>query len=145
MLLRTLRSLPKNTCYQGGDKLDVGIKFILNQAGNVLINQHGDINRTQKILEDDSLCEMVVVIDNHMTPSAKFADILLPETSYLEAGGLVDNDYAPGSYNFMVSMEPVVKPMWEVRSTYDICADNDTFIEIQRYKKSTTNDTRVAL
>ncbi len=40
-----------------------------------------------KILEDDSLCETIVVIDNHMTASARFADILLPETSYLEAEG----------------------------------------------------------
>lgn len=108
---------------RGKDKLDVGIKFILNQAGNVLINQHGDINRTKKILADDTLCEMIVVIDNHMTPSAKFADILLPETSYLETEDLVDSAYAGGSHHFMIAMQSTVKPMWEVRSTYDMCAD----------------------
>ncbi|WP_411704690.1 DMSO/selenate family reductase complex A subunit [Edaphovirga cremea] len=105
------------------EKLKTGIKFVLNQAGNTLLNQHGNINRTKKILADDTQCEMIVVIDNHMTSSAKFADILLPETSYLEAEDLVDNSYASGSNNFMISIQPTVKPMWEVRSTYDICAD----------------------
>ncbi|MBW7983000.1 DMSO/selenate family reductase complex A subunit [Enterobacillus tribolii] len=108
---------------RGKEKLDVGIKCIVNQAGNTLVNQHGDINRTSKILEDDTKCEFILVIDNHMTPSAKFADILLPETSYLEAQDLVDNSYASGSHHYMIAMQPVVKPMWEVRSTYDICAD----------------------
>ncbi|WP_058910076.1 DMSO/selenate family reductase complex A subunit [Entomohabitans teleogrylli] len=108
---------------RGKDKLDVGIKCIVNQAGNTLLNQHGDINRTRTILEDDTHCEFILVIDNHMTPSAKFADILLPETSYLEAEDLVDNSYASGSHNYMIAMQPVVKPMWEVRSTYDMCAD----------------------
>lgn len=108
---------------RGKEKLDVGIKCIINQAGNTLINQHGDINRTAKILADDKQCEFIVVIDNHMTPSAKYADILLPETSYLEAQDLVDNSYASGSNHYMIAMKPVVKPMWEVRSTYDICAD----------------------
>ena len=108
---------------RGGDKLNVGIKFILNQAGNALINQHGDINRTRKILEDDTLCETIVVIDNHMTASAKFADILLPETSYLEAEDLVNNSYASGSHHYMIAMQQTITPMWEVRSTYDICAD----------------------
>lgn len=88
-----------------------------------MLNQHGDVNRTRKILADESKCEFILVIDNHMTPSAKFADLLLPETSYLEANDLVDNSYASGSHNYMIAMQPVVKPMWEVRSTYDMCAD----------------------
>lgn len=105
------------------ETLKSGIKFMLNQAGNTLLNQHGNINRTKAILADDTRCEMIVVIDNHMTSSAKFADILLPETSYLEAEDLVDNSYASGSNHYMIAMQPTVAPMWEVRSTYDICAD----------------------
>ena len=31
---------------QGADKLNVPIKFIWNYAGNAMINQHGDCNRT---------------------------------------------------------------------------------------------------
>lgn len=108
---------------KGADKLSVGIKMIFNQAGNALLNQHGDINRTRKILQDESLCETIVVIDNHMTPSARFADILLPETSYLEAEDLVDNSYASGSHHYMIAMQKTIASLWEVRSTYDICTD----------------------
>src|SRR5476649_2602119 len=57
---------------RGKDKLDVPIKFIWNYAGNCLINQHSYINRTHEILQDDKQCEMIVVIDNHMTSSAFF-------------------------------------------------------------------------
>ncbi|MGQ7090717.1 molybdopterin-dependent oxidoreductase, partial [Escherichia coli] len=73
---------------KGAEKLKTGIKLIVNQAGNALLNQHGATNRTRKILADDTLCETIIVIENHMTPSAKYADILLPETSYLEAEDL---------------------------------------------------------
>ncbi|GAK84409.1 anaerobic dimethyl sulfoxide reductase chain A [Vibrio ponticus] len=114
---------PETHGLKGADKLQHGIKLMINQAGNVLGNQHGDLNRTREILADDSKCEFIVVVDNHMTPTAKFADILLPETTYLEASDLVDNAYASGSNHFMISMENTIEPMWEVRSTYDVCAD----------------------
>jgi Tat-targeted selenate reductase subunit YnfE len=38
---------------RGKDKLDVPIKFIWNYAGNTLVNQHSDINKTHEILEDE--------------------------------------------------------------------------------------------
>lgn len=107
---------------KGADKLNVGIKMIVNQAGNVLANQHGQLNRTREILEDDTLCETIIVIDNHMTATAKFADILLPETAYLESSDLVGNSHA-GAHQYMISMENTITPMWECRSTYDVCAD----------------------
>ena len=116
---------------QGADKLNVGIKMIVNQAGNVLANQHGQLSRTRKILEDDSLCETIIVIDNHMTATAKFADILLPETSYLEASDLVGNSHA-GAHQYMISMENTITPMWECRSTYDVCADIARKLDIEQ-------------
>ncbi|MDX7526691.1 molybdopterin-dependent oxidoreductase, partial [Enterobacter hormaechei] len=61
---------------RGKDKLDVPIKFIWNYAGNTITNQHSDINKTHEILQDDTKCEMIVVIENFMTSSAKYADIL---------------------------------------------------------------------
>ncbi len=108
---------------KGADRLKTGIKLFFNQAGNTLLNQHGETNRTRQILADESLCETIIVIENHMTPSAMYADLLLPETSYLEVEDLVDSSYAAGSHNYMIAIQKTVKPMWEVRSTYDICAD----------------------
>lgn len=40
---------------RGKDKLDVPIKMIWNYAGNCLINQHSEINRTHEILQDDKV------------------------------------------------------------------------------------------
>ncbi|VFS87134.1 Dimethyl sulfoxide reductase DmsA precursor [Kluyvera cryocrescens] len=39
-------------------------KFFWNYAGNTIINQHSDINKTHEILQDESKCEMIVVIEN---------------------------------------------------------------------------------
>ena len=108
---------------KGAEKLKTGIKLIVNQAGNALLNPAWSNHRTRKILADDTLCETIIVIENHMTPSAKYADILLPETSYLEAEDLVDSSYSAGSHNYMIALQRTIEPMWEVRSTYDICAD----------------------
>ena len=63
-----------------GTTLGHDIKMIVNSGGNVLINQHSDTNWTDKVLRDTTKCEFIVVCDNMMTPSARYADILLPDT-----------------------------------------------------------------
>ncbi|STI17723.1 Dimethyl sulfoxide reductase chain A [Escherichia coli] len=54
-------------------------QVFMGYASNTLINQHGDINHTHEVLQDDSKCEMIVGIDHFMTASAKYCDILLPD------------------------------------------------------------------
>lgn len=107
---------------QGKDKLDVPIKFIWNYAGNALINQHSDTNGTAELLSDESLCEMIVVIENHMTSSAKFADILLPDITTWE-----QNDIAPGSrgghLGYAIFASKAVEPMYECKSVYEMCTE----------------------
>jgi anaerobic dimethyl sulfoxide reductase subunit A len=101
---------------KGATKLDSGIKMIVNLAGNCLINQHGDINRTKRILEDESLCEFILCSDLFLTPSAKYADILLPGTSMLEC----DNLTCPWDQgNFIGFSNQVVPPVGESRFEYD--------------------------
>lgn len=69
---------------RGRDKLVAPIKFIWNYASNCLTNQHGGINQMDPILADENKCETIVVIDTTLTPSARYADILLPSCSNLE-------------------------------------------------------------
>jgi len=69
---------------EGIERLESNIKLLFNLGGNVLINQHSDINNTIRILKDTSKCEFIICSDVFMTPSAKFADLLLPATSFLE-------------------------------------------------------------
>lgn len=105
---------------KGGEQLPSDIKMILNLAGNCLINQHGDINRTAEILRDTSKCEFIVCSDLFMTASAKFADILLPGVSPLER----DDITMPWQYgDFLGFARQVVEPMGESRLEYDWLAE----------------------
>jgi anaerobic dimethyl sulfoxide reductase subunit A len=100
---------------KGVDKLDTNIKMLFNLAGNTLINQHSNINETIKILRDTSKCEMIVVSDIFMTPSSKFADILLPAPS------LFENDNIAASWtleDFLLHSTKAVEPLFECRFEY---------------------------
>lgn len=105
---------------RGKEKLDVPIKFFWNYAGNCIINQHSDHNLTAKLLEDDTACEMIVVIENHMTSSAKFADILLPDVTNFEQTDIATQGSA-GNLGYAIFCEKAIEPMFECRSIYEIC------------------------
>jgi anaerobic dimethyl sulfoxide reductase subunit A len=104
----------------GKEKLDNNIKFIYAVASNVLINQHADINRSVKILKDESLVEFIVVQDNFLTPTGRFADIVLPACTQFETWGLEDG----WKYGDEVILMPkLVEPPDETKSDYRICAE----------------------
>ena len=103
------------------EKLDHGIKFLWNSSGNALINQHSDINGTRKILEDESKCECIVVVENRMTASAKFADILLPSVTPLEQDDIIQQGYQVDQSSLLIARK-AIEPLFETRSQYDICA-----------------------
>lgn len=104
---------------RGGDRLDNNIRMIWSVASNILINQHGNINRTRKIIEDEKLLEFIVVQDNFMTPSAKFADLVLPACTQFETWGVEDG----WKYGEEVFLTPkIVDPPFETKSDYAICA-----------------------
>lgn len=101
---------------KGGGHLTSDVKMILNIGGNCLVNQHGDINKTISILEDEKKCEFIVVSDLFMTSSAMYADILLPGVSFLESENLV----VPWAYGeFIGYNNKVVEPLYEGRFEYD--------------------------
>ncbi|SDF02960.1 DMSO/selenate family reductase complex A subunit [Sporomusa acidovorans] len=68
--------------------LTSNIKFIWNMASNTLINQHSDINKTIKILQDENLIQFIVASDHFITPSLKFADVILPSDHAFERDDL---------------------------------------------------------
>lgn len=104
----------------GVERLDSSIKMILNLSGNCLINQHSDINRTIRILQDTSLCEFIVCSDVFMTPSARFADILLPGTSMFEN----ENITTPWGYgDYIIYNQQAIEPLHECRFEYDWLRD----------------------
>jgi anaerobic dimethyl sulfoxide reductase subunit A len=105
---------------RGADKLDNNIKFIYAVACNAIVNQHGNINRTAKILQDESLVEFFAVQDNFLTPTGRFADLLLPACAQFETYGLEDG----WKYGDEVILMPkIVDPPFETKSDYQICAE----------------------
>ena len=100
-------------------KLPSNIKLIYNNAGNALLNQHANCNRTAEILKDTSKVEFIVVHEHFMTPSAKFADILLPASTFLESFGLTTTWLTGDSVIFM---NKAIEPLYGTMSDYQICA-----------------------
>jgi len=98
------------------EKLNSNIKMIFNLGGNTLINQHSDINGTVRILKDTGKCEFIVCSDVFMTPSAKFADLLLPATSLFESDNMVAS-WTFGAY--VIYLNKAIEPLFGCRFEYD--------------------------
>jgi len=109
-----------NNGLRGKKSLEVPIKFLWNFASNTLINQHSDINHTRQILQDENQCEMIVVIDNVMTSSARYADIVLPGTSSFEERDLSYQGYAV-DMGVLILREKAIDPLGECRTLFDMC------------------------
>ena len=81
------------TLILGADKLPCGIKLMFSLASNVMMNQHSDLNDTQRILSDTSKCELIVNSDLFYTSSVRWSDIVLPGAS------LFETEYIPSVWN----------------------------------------------
>ncbi len=124
---------PKGDRLTGVEKLDSNIRMIFNLAGNTLVNQHSDVNDSIRILKDDTKCEFIVCSDIFMTPSARYADLLIPGTSVFEGNNIV----APWSgSNFILRNNQAVEPLFGCRFEWEWLKDvakrlghYDTFID----------------
>jgi anaerobic dimethyl sulfoxide reductase subunit A len=104
----------------GAERLDNDIRFIYAIATNCLVNQHADLNRAVEILRDESKVECLVVQDQFLTSTARFADVVLPACTQFETWGVEDG----WKYGEEVLLMPkVVEPPGETKSDYRICAE----------------------
>lgn len=97
--------------------LPQNLKLMWVYGSNTLLNQHSDINRTTEILEDENLLEFILVHDVYMTPSAKFADILLPDCSHLEREDVATGGAVAGHAVFM---NKAIEPIYETKDAYEV-------------------------
>ena len=98
----------------GGYPFD--IKFVFNIGGNHL-NQLGNSNKAAKAYAG---LEFMVVNDLFMTPTARYADIILPVTSPAERTDTV-RPWPSGPYYLF--MNKAIEPIGECKSDLDIAAE----------------------
>lgn len=98
------------------DALETPIKMIASIGGNYMVNQNPDVNKAAKLLQDESLVEFILVSDHFLTPTAKYADILLPDASFFERWGIGETW---GTGNYAALSQQVLTPQFERRDDYD--------------------------
>jgi len=77
-----------------------------------------NINRSAQILTDESLIEFLIVQDQFLTPTARFADLILPACTAFETYGLQDG----WKYGEEILLMPkLVEPLGESQSDFQIC------------------------
>jgi len=86
--------------------------------GHDFVNQMPNMNRvTEELLPH---LELVVVCDLFMTPSAKFADYVLPVASFYECTDLC---VATFYHSYLQLQQKVMEPLYECKSDFRIAAE----------------------
>jgi anaerobic dimethyl sulfoxide reductase subunit A len=93
------------------------IRMVYSVAGD-LFNQAPNVGKTLAAAER---LEFMVVHDHFVTPTARYADILLPATTFWERND-VHTPWA-GAGHYAIFMQQALAPMYECRNDLDICAD----------------------
>jgi len=97
----------------GGYPSDIKLAFITNTN---YLNQYPNINKFKSALKK---LEFIVVFEQMMTPTARYADILLPMTTFMERNDIVFGVGVP-FYGFA---KKVIEPVAECRSHLEIARD----------------------
>src|SRR5438093_998190 len=93
------------------------IKMVYSVGGD-LFNQAPNVHKTAAAAQR---LEFMVVHDHFMTPTARYADIVLPATTFWERND-VHTPWA-GAGHYVIFMKQTIAPVDECRNDFDICAD----------------------
>src|SRR3989441_2751476 len=116
----------------GGYPADV--KMIYSAAGD-LFNQLPNVGKT---IAAAGRLEFMVVHDHFMTPTARYADVVLPATTFWERND-VHTPWA-GAGHYAIFMKKAIEPVGECRNDLDICADLARRLGITGYNDKTEEE-----
>jgi len=105
------------------------IKMVYSACGD-LANQAPNVNKITAGLKG---LEFMVVHDHFLTPTARYADIVLPATTFWERNDI----HTPwsGAGHYVIFMRQAIEPMYECRNDVDICADLAARLGLDGYKR----------
>ena len=109
------------------------IKFVWFTCNNFL-NQLGNTNKAAEALKKP---EFIVVPELFMTPTAKFADILLPVSADVERSDLA-RPWPSGPYYMYINK--VIEPPGECKSDFEITCELAPRLEILDYNDKTEDE-----
>src|SRR5207237_6520480 len=93
------------------------IKLIYSAGGDLFYQ----CPNTNKMIEALDRIEFFVAQDNFLTPTVRYADIVLPATTFWERND-VHTPWA-GAGHYAIYMKKAIEPVGECRNDLDICAD----------------------
>ena len=116
---------------KGGYPADLKLAYI---AAENRLNQYCNVNKGVKALKS---LEFIVVHEQFMTPTAKFADILLPVNTFMER-----NDIAVPWLGapYYIYLNKAIDSMYESKSDLEICKELAKKLNIQPGLLSLTED-----
>jgi anaerobic dimethyl sulfoxide reductase subunit A len=110
------------------------IKMIYSAAGD-LFNQLPNIGKT---IAAAQRLEFIVVHEHFVTPTARYADILLPATMFWERND-VHTPWA-GAGHYAIFMQKAIEPVGECRDDLDICTELSRRLGLQGYNDKTEDE-----
>ncbi len=88
------------------------VKIIYNIASNSMVNQHQDTFDAVELLKNRNTVELIITVDNFMTSSARYSDVVLPADTNWEREDLIHER----GQNFLRYMAGPVTPAGEIKS-----------------------------
>ncbi len=109
-------------CSRYQSRLKNLIKMIWNYAGNCIINQHSNAStKHTRSFKTIPRVKWLVMVDNHMTSSAKYADIILPDLTTSEQDDWCMDGKA-ANMPYFIFAQKAIEPQFEAKSIYEMCS-----------------------